>query len=61
MRSSHVRNTLLDNYLNKKKRNELFFISYKAKTRTKSKKKKTKIKYIRIYRVKANERKQQKQ
>ena len=35
MRSSHVRNTLLDNYLNKKKRNELFFISYKAKTRTK--------------------------
>lgn len=60
MRSSHVRNTLLDNYLNKKKRNELFFISYKAKTRTKSKKK-TKIKYIRIYRVKANERKQRKQ
>ena len=39
MRSSHVRNTLLDNYLNKKERNELFFISYKAKTRTKLKKK----------------------
>ena len=50
MRSSHVRNTLFDNYLNKKKRT--FLISQKAKTRTKSKK----IKNVCIYIVKANER-----
>ena len=38
MRSSHVRNTLLDNYLNKKKRNELFFHILQSKNKNKIKK-----------------------
>lgn len=38
MRSSHVRNTLLDNYLNKKKRNELFFRILQSKNKNTIKK-----------------------
>lgn len=60
MRSSYVRNTLLDNYLNKKKtKKRTFFILEKAKTKTKPNKRK--YLYICIYIVKANERNNRKQ
>lgn len=58
MRPSHVRNTLLGNYLNKKKKKKNFSHIFESKTKPK------KIKYlynICIYIVKANERNNKKQ